>query len=72
MHFHSSHLAFHAGGQRCDVSGSCWDIRGTQGGIRLAQIAMSHMAPFSIAHSGFHFDGSSTGRGAIATPGEAA
>jgi len=72
MHFHSSHLAFHARGQPCDVSGSCWDIRGTQGGIRLAQIAVSHMAPFSIAHPGLHFDGSHTGRGAIATQAEAA
>ena len=72
MHFHSSHLAFHARGQPRDVSGSCWDIRGTQGGIRLAQIAVSHMAPFSIAHSGLDFDGFHTGRGAIATQAEAA
>jgi hypothetical protein len=71
MHFHSSHLAFHARAQPCEVSGSCWDIRGSHGGIRLAQIAVSHMAPFSIAHSGLHFDGSYTGRGAIATQAEA-
>ena len=72
MHFHSSHLAFHARGQPRDVSGSCWDIRGTEGGIRLAQIAVSHMAPFSIALPGSHLNGSYTGRGAIATQAEAA
>ena len=72
MHFHSSHFTFHSSGQPRGVCGSCWDIPATQGGIRLAQIAVSHMVPFSVAHPGPDLDGPYMGRGAIVTGAEAA
>jgi len=72
MHFHSSHFPFHSIDRARGVCGSCWDIRGTQGGIRLAQIAVSRMAPLKNALPVSDLDRSYIGTRPIATLVEAA